>query len=67
MKDILIGLAIVAVLTYAIAVAVVPVHNSSDCKYCGIPTELGTLQADNHWADDGQVICDDCFALGHRR
>ena len=67
MKDILTGLAIIAALIYAIAVAVVPVHQFSDCKYCGIPTELGIRQADNHWSDDGKVICNDCFVLGHRR
>lgn len=49
-----------------IAMCLVPMHRWADCKYCGVPVELGTLQADNHWSEDGQVICDDCWKV-HRR
>lgn len=48
-----------------IAMCLVPMHRWADCKYCGVPVELGTLQADNHWSEDGQVICDDCWKV-HR-
>lgn len=50
-----------------ILMCLIPVHRWEDCKYCRIPVELGTLQADNHWSEDGHVICNDCFVLGHRR
>ena len=50
-----------------IAMCLVPMHRWADCKYCGVPVELGTLQADNHWSEDGQVICNECFVTGHRR
>lgn len=49
-----------------IAMCLVPMHRYADCKYCGTSVELGALQADNHWSEDGQVICDDCW-LVHRR
>lgn len=49
-----------------IAMCLVPMHRWADCKYCNCPVELGTLQADNHWSEDGQVICDDCWKV-HRR
>lgn len=57
----------ISVIIICIAMCLVPVHHWADCKYCGIPVELGTLQADNNWSEDGQVICNDCFASGHRR
>ena len=57
----------VIVIIVCIAICLVPVHRWEDCKYCGSPVELGTLQADNNWSEDGQVICNDCFVTGHRR
>lgn len=57
----------VIIIIVCILMCLVPVHRWEDCKYCGIPVELGTLQADNNWSEDGQVICNDCFAVNHRR
>ncbi len=57
---------VIAIIIF-IAMCLAPVHHWVDCKYCGSPVELGTLQADNHWSEDGQVICNECFADGHRR
>lgn len=56
---------IIAIILF-IAMCLAPVHHWADCKYCNCPVELGTLQADNYWSEDGQVICDDCFKI-HRR
>lgn len=58
---------LIIIIIICITICLVPVHRWADCKYCGIPVELGTLQADNHWSEDGQIICNDCFATGHRR
>lgn len=60
-------IAIISLIIVCILMCLIPVHRWEDCKYCGIPVELGTLQADNHWSEDGQVICNDCFISGHRR
>lgn len=52
---------------FAIAVAIVPVHEYRDCYYCHIPVELRanpTLQ--NHWHDGNKIICDDCWKAGRR-
>lgn len=57
----------IIIIIVCIAICLVPVHRWADCKYCGSPVELGTLQADNNWSEDGQVICNDCSASGHRR
>lgn len=57
----------IIIIIVCILICLVPVHRWEDCKYCGIPVELGTLQADNNWSEDGQVICNDCFAAGNRR
>lgn len=57
----------VIIIIICVLMCLVPVHRLEDCKYCGIPVELGTLQADNNWSEDGQVICNDCFAAGNRR
>lgn len=64
MKNILIGLAIIAAVIYAIAVVVVPVHNFKDCCYCGEPVEVMVDQ--NHWHDGNDIICDDCWKAGRR-
>lgn len=64
MKDILIRLAIIAAIIYFIAVIVVPVHNFKDCCYCGSPTEIVVDQ--NHWHDEKNIICNDCWRLGRR-
>ena len=64
MKDILITLAIIAAVIYAIAVAVVPVHNFKDCCYCRIPVEI--VVDGNHWHDSNSVICSDCWRIGRR-
>ena len=60
-------IAIISLIIVCILMCVIPVHHWEDCKYCGIPVELGTLQADNNWSEDGQVICNDCFVEGHRQ
>ena len=60
-------IAIISLIIVCILMCIIPVHHWADCKYCGSPVELGTLQADNNWSEDGQVICNDCFAAGHRR
>lgn len=59
--------AIIGLVVVCALMCLVPVHRWEDCKYCGIPVELGTLQADNNWSEDGRVICSDCFVGGHRR
>ena len=64
MKDILIGLAIIAAVIYTIAVVVVPVHNFKDCCYCGETVDVMVDQ--NHWHDEQNIICDDCWHLGRR-
>ena len=58
---------IIIFISVCITMCLTPVHRWEDCKYCGNQVELGTLQADNNWSEDGQVICNDCFAEGHRR
>ena len=60
-------IAIISLIIICILMCLVPVHRWEDCKYCNNPVELGTLQADNNWSEDGQVICNDCFVAGHRR
>lgn len=60
-------IAIISLIIVCILMCLVPVQRWADCKYCNNPVELGTLQADNNWSEDGQVICNDCFASGHRR
>lgn len=60
-------IAIISLIIVCILMCLVPVPRWADCKYCGNPVELGTLQADNNWSEDGQVICNDCFISGHRR
>ena len=64
MKDLLTVLVIVAAIIYCIAVAVVPVHHFEDCCYCGKPVEVMVDQ--NHWHDEQNIICDDCWCLGRR-
>lgn len=59
-------IAIIILIIICIAMCLTPVHRWADCKYCKIPVELGALQADNNWSEDGQVICNDCFAAGNR-
>ena len=58
---------VVIIIIICVLMCLTPVHHWADCKYCGIPVELGTLQADNNWSEDGQVICNSCFVNGHRR
>lgn len=57
----------IIIVIICIAMCLVPVHRWADCKYCNNPVELGMLQADNNWSEDGQVICSDCFVSGHRQ
>lgn len=57
----------IIIIIVCILVCLAPVHHWADCRYCNNPVKLGTLQADNHWSEDGQVICNDCFIAGHRR
>lgn len=60
-------IAVIIFIIICITMCLIPTHRWADCKYCNNPVELGTLQADNNWSEDGQVICNDCFAAGHRR
>lgn len=60
-------IAIISLIIVCILMCLAPGHRWADCKYCNNPVELGTLQADNNWSEDGQVICNDCFVSGHRR
>ena len=60
-------IAIISLIIVCVLMCLIPVHHWADCKYCGTPVQLGTLQADNNWSEDGQVICNDCFVSGHRR
>ena len=66
-SDLLIALAIIAALVYALAVVVVPVREYRDCYYCHIPVELRAAPPlQNHWHDSQSIICDECWADGRR-
>ena len=66
-SDLLIALAIIAALVYALAVVVVPVREYRDCYYCHIPVELrADPPSQNHWHDLQSIICDECWAAGYR-
>lgn len=66
-SDLLIALAIIAALVYALAVVVVPVREYRDCYYCHIPVELrADPPLQNHWHDSQSIICDECWAAGYR-
>lgn len=59
-------IAVIIFIIICITMCLIPTR-WADCKDCGNPVELGTLQADNNWSEDGQVICNNCFAASHRR
>lgn len=67
MNKLLTALLIIAVIAFAVAVAIVPVHEYRDCYYCHIPVELrANPSLQNHWHDSQHIICDECWSAGYR-
>lgn len=67
MNKLLTALLIIAVIAFAVAVAIVPVHEYRDCYYCHIPVELrANPPLQNHWHNSDNIICDDCWKAGRR-
>lgn len=61
------ALLIIVVIAFAIAVAILPVHEYRDCYYCHIPVELrADSPLQNHWHNGNDIICDDCWSAGRR-